>query len=1095
MKKPTEQLKQYWTAAQVNPARAAKQRLPIAGQHEKGEFAPNAGTLEIRGEASRRKFMGLLGASTALAGISSTGCIRKPKERIMPFAKRPEDLIPGVSKYYATAYQLGGTVQGLLVESYDGRPIKIEGNKAHPDSLGGTDGFAQGSILNLYDPDRSQHPRSTFIAAVDTSGGSADERKNKAIELLGQEAYDRVLKKTRSLDAARKARTKYLELAQNGRVSNVKTGHGEGVEIRVQGEEAVKVGWDSAWSTFDEILGSIVASQGDKAAFLLPATMSPTYLLLIKRAQAQLPKAKFFFEDSHLNQRELAIQLFSGGKGVSRYHLEGAKVIFSADCDFLDLEDDSVRVGTEFSKGRVVKKPGDSMNRLYVAEAQLSVTGAAADHRLRTRSAKVADLLKGLVQELASTHGLSAPGGASAMMAGIAKVQLDKESETFVKALAKDLAQAKSQAVVMVGGRQPAGVHALGLLANAMLGSLGNNEKGLQRLRGREDRIVLPGLEALALGIERGQIEQLVCLDTNPVYNAPGTLGMNELAKKLKTLVHAGTYVDETAKLAVLHLPISHYLEAWGDQESSDGTRSICQPLIAPLYHTPSAIEVFARALRPGQGAKGYDLVRGTWTEKLGSLGKDDRDWKEWLNRGILAKKGESAAISSNWGQLPQLVQDLVPASDKGVEINFHLSPKLYAGEFANNGWMQECPHPLTKLTWDNAALISETTAKKFRVQNGDMVAIKIGDRSAMIPAWIAYGQADDTVSLALGYGRALGAVSEGAGFNVNPLRSHQAPAFEVGDASRGAGSYALASTQDYGLLDPDGPDGKGFANYPERPIYRETTVEGYVKHKDFAKEGDLIQVEKKLEPLWDRPKLTGKQQWGMAIDLNLCFGCTACIIACQAENNIPVVGKDEVANGREMHWIRLDRYYRGPLEDPQAVMMPMLCQQCESAPCENVCPVQATAHSPEGLNDMAYNRCVGTRYCANNCPYKVRRFNFFNYNSDIPKVMQLGKNPDVTIRFRGVIEKCSYCVQRINAAKIAAHVADEDVVKDGVIVPACQQVCPSQAITFGDVADPNSEVSRKKAQLRNYGVLTDLATFPRTTYLGRVRNPNPELS
>ena len=431
----------------------------------------------------------------------------------------------------------------------------------------------------------------------------------------------------------------------------------------------------------------------------------------------------------------------------------------------------------------------------------------------------------------------------------------------------------------------------------------------------------------------------------------------------------------------------------------------------------------------------------------------------------------------------------------EGTEVNFHLDPKALAGAYSNNAWMQECPHPISKLTWDNAAYISPKMASDLGVQNGDNISIKVGDRSLSLPAWIAPGQAYDTVSVTLGYGRkGLGEVSEGSGFDVNPLRDHEQPNFVGGKVSRGAGNYKLVSTQTYGSLDPDGPDGTPIGiNFEERSLYRETTVDGYAKNPNFAKEGDLMPEERRVS-LWDRPELKGHHQWGMSIDLNLCTGCNTCLVACQAENNIPVVGKSEVANGRELHWIRLDRYYKGDDNDPQAVIQPVGCMHCETAPCENVCPVQATAHSPEGLNDMAYNRCVGTRYCANNCPYKVRRFNFFNYNLDMDPLEEMQKNPDVTVRFRGVIEKCSYCVQRINQAKIDAHVAGEDKVKDGVITTACEQACPTRAITFGDLTDSNSRVSKAKKSDRDYGLLVDLNTHPRTTYLGRVRNPNPEL-
>ena len=466
---------------------------------------------------------------------------------------------------------------------------------------------------------------------------------------------------------------------------------------------------------------------------------------------------------------------------------------------------------------------------------------------------------------------------------------------------------------------------------------------------------------------------------------------------------------------------------------------------------------------------------------------------------------------------------------DSLIEINFHLDPKTLAGEFSNNGWMQELPHPISKLVWDNGAYISAVYAAELGVQNGDNLSIKIGDAALNLPVWIAPGQHDRTVSLTLGYGRkGIGTVAEDAGFDVNPLRPGASTWFARGEVGRGSGNYELVSTQDYGLLDPDGEAGTPIINFERRPIYREADVAGYKADPEFSKKGDLMPKERLKEP-WARynevdengepkhsrekayvlgvPELSGPHQWGMSIDLNSCISCNACVIACQAENNIPVVGKKQVSNGREMHWMRIDRYYTGPEDNPDAVVMPLGCQHCETAPCENVCPVAATAHSPEGLNDMAYNRCIGTRYCANNCPYKVRRFNFLNFNYQLPELEQMQKNPDVTVRFRGVIEKCSYCVQRIQQAKIEAHVAGEDKVKDGAIITACEQVCPTEAIVFGDLTDPNSKVSKLKYSSnqedyrereqsnRDYALLQDLLTKPRTTYLARVRNPNPKLA
>jgi molybdopterin-containing oxidoreductase family iron-sulfur binding subunit len=663
--------------------------------------------------------------------------------------------------------------------------------------------------------------------------------------------------------------------------------------------------------------------------------------------------------------------------------------------------------------------------------------------------------------------------------------------------------------VVIVGERQPVWAYALGMLINYALGNGGNT----LRMRHDDQAVATDNLAALAAGLRDNSITQVICLDTNPAYDAPGELGLAE-ALKGKVLVHLGHHVDETGQLATWCLPAAHYLESWGDLEAIDSTVSIVQPLIAPLHGGRSALELLAWIASDAQ-IDGYSLVQGYWRTVLGPM-YSDRVWRRWLHDGIaqgIPRSGTSPTPRDVSGLITALGTADV-AAGQGIEVNFHLDPKLADGRYSNNGWLQEAPHPMTKLTWDNAAYISIDTARTLGVENCDLVRVTVGGRALDLPVWIAPGQADNTVSINLGYGRRnLGEVANGAGADGYSLQGAANPWFIAGEVAKLGGRREVYSTQNHGSLDP-GVDpaspkddsvgmnpGRG---YPARPIVRETTVDGFKADPNFSQQGDLIAKEN-LKSLWDHnthpdfgpPALVGNQQWGMAIDLNKCTGCTACTVACQAENNIPVVGRSQVANGREMHWIRLDRYYTGPKEAPQAVVQPMLCQHCETAPCENVCPVNATAHSPEGLNDMAYNRCIGTRYCANNCPYKVRRFNFFNFNKERVndnEMTRMQKNPDVTVRFRGVIEKCSYCVQRIQEAKIQAHTAGEDFVKDGVIVTACQQVCPSRAITFGDVADPKTMVSQVKKSVRNYGVLTDLNTRPRTTYLARVRNPNPEL-
>ena len=1026
MSKPTDSLKAYWRSLDDHAAIAGEAE-PAPVSHD--EF-PTQGLTTLK--VGRR---GFLGASAALAGLT-TGCLRKPVERILPFAKRPEDLIPGQPVFYASAAQLGGSVLGVLVESQDGRPIKIEGNPKHAASQGATDAWTQGTLLNLYDPERSQSPMKRGEGGLVVAG-------------------------TAELDP-----------------------------------------WSDAKAAADALLRASAGGQG--VALVVPWILSPSLRGQLEAFRANYPKARVFLDDvaAPVNATAALEMLAERGARVT-YHLDTARVVAAFDCDFLATDQDHVRLAREFARKRSPLTPDERMNRLYAVEPHFTVTGATADHRLRARGSDVGRALVALAGEL-SRGGINF----SDELGGLLKLQqvFDDQAQKFIKALAKDLIAARDErdadSVVLVGERQPAWVHGLALAINHALGNINNS----LRFRHDDGAPATESLAELAAGLSGGAITTVLCLGTNPAYDAPGELKLAELLGKAQ-VIHAGSHVDETARLAAVHVPLAHPLESWGDVESSEGTITICQPLIRPLYGAKSPLEVLAwwasGNLSDDENA-GLYLVQGTWQRLLGPQ-FSERRWRHWLHDGLVTGVPRSAVTPMllHWDKLAEAAKKgLASIVAEGFEVNLHLDPKMADGRFANNAWMQECPHPMSKLCWDNAAYISPATAKELGVKNCDLVSVTVADRALKLPVWILPGQADGTVSIDLGNGRDIGVVAKGAGFDAYPLQSAANPWF-VGGAvvAKAGGQHMIYSTQNHGTLDP----GLG---YPKRPIVRETTVEGFKADPAFSQQGDLMKPED-LKSLWahnegdlGEPKLLGKQQWGMVIDLNRCTGCNACVVACQAENNIPVVGKKEVANGREMHWIRLDRYFSGmDVADPEAVIQPMLCQHCETAPCENVCPVAATAHSPEGLNDMAYNRCIGTRYCANNCPYKVRRFNFHNYNRRMEEdlkqdpLIQMVRNPDVTVRFRGVIEKCSYCVQRINQAKIEAHVAGHDTVADGVIVTACQQVCPSEAITFGDIADKGTKVAKLRDSVRNYGVLTDLLTRPRTTYLGRVRNPNPELA
>jgi Fe-S-cluster-containing dehydrogenase component len=993
------------------------------------EFAPGADKPPADAASlTRRKFVGVMGASAALAGATATtGCIRKPREEILPFNERPEDLIPGKPLFYASAMPELGSALGLMVESQDGRPTKIEGNPRHSGSQGAASVLAQATVLDLYDPDRTRMP---------------------------------------------------LEGA---------------------GDEAAVRDWAATRDAVAALVDGFVAKQGKGLALVLRHVSSPIHHKQLAQLRERLPQVRLFIDDPTAPAHAIAAAELVGGAGARAfYSLADTRVVFAADSDFLGLEHDHVRLTHEWAATRRVKHTSDEMSRLYVVEPHLTSTGTMADHRLRIKGGQVGDVLIALAKALEGQ--VNWPATAQGVVAGLPDPTLDETTRKFVAALAKNLLVEKGKGAVLVGERQPAWVHALGTLVNA---GLGNNGNGQRWLLDRETTALEP-VSALAAATD---IQAVLCLDTNPAYDTPATLGLADKLAKLTT-VHFGLYRDETGKLAKWHVPVSHWLEAWGDVQGTEGTVAIQQPLIAPLHDTWSLTE-WLSLLATGSIVDGYSLVKLGYAERMGAA-FSDKTWRRWVHDGVVTGiPRESVLPVLDWKGLTDAVSRGRGRPTEGTEIDFHLSPKVADGRYGNNGWLQELPHPITKIVWDNAALVSAATAKGLGIADGDLLTVTVGSRSLTLPAFVAPGQAEGTVSIEIGYGHDWGAVAKDVGFDtyeIHPLEEGGGLAWFVGgQVAVAGGNHLVVTTQDYGRLKPPVLISEDILAFPERPIVLEATRDEWVKNPDFIEDANLMPKER-LRRLWDPPVLTGKQQWGMSIDLNTCTGCNACVVACQAENNIPVVGKDPCSMGREMHWIRIDRYFRGDEDNPTVVVQPMLCQHCEAAPCETVCPVAATTHSPEGLNDMAYNRCIGTRYCSNNCPYKVRRFNFFAYNTglrpgsfwtddpDGARLQQLQKNPDVTIRFRGVMEKCTYCVQRINQAKIAAHVAGQEKVADGVIVTACQQTCPAGAIVFGDIADPDSAVSQTKANSRDYQVLRDLNNGPRTTYLARIRNPNPEL-
>jgi molybdopterin-containing oxidoreductase family iron-sulfur binding subunit len=949
------------------------------------------GASEWLDDFSRRGFLKTMGASLALAGL--TGCTRMPITEIVPYVRQPENLVPGRPMFYATAFTLNGYAAPILVESHLFRPTKIEGNPQHPASLGGTDVYAQASILDLYDPDRA-----------------------KDITYLGD---------VRSWNA-------FVE-ALRGPMSAEKSIAGSGVRILTQ------------------------------------TVSSPTLAAQIRSYLDANPQAKW-----HVYEPINRDNVYEGGKLAfgevveTRYDLSKADIIVSLDADFLYAGfPGSARYTRDFAARR---NPDANMNRLYVVESTPSSTGMKADHRLPMRAVEVESFARGLANKL----GMNAGEGAGV------------EHQHFTGPISKDLLAHRGSTLVIAGDHQPPAVHAFAHAINEALGNVGKTVFYADPVDANPVSRS-ESLRSLTEDIRAGKVDLLLILGGNPAYDAPAEL---EFASALKSnavslKVFLGSHRNETAELCQWHIPEAHYLESWSDARAYDGTVSIIQPLIEPLYGGRSAHEIIATLA--GQSGAGHDLVQQYWQKQ--HTGVDfDAFWRKSLHDGWVAGTASSpkqVALKPAYQASSKPAEDMfyTLAVERVIELNFRRDPSIYDGRFSNNGWLQELPKPLTKLTWDNPIMIGPAMAERLKLNFKDVADLEFQGKKVKGAVWIQAGHPDNSITVFLGYGRTrAGRVGSGTGFDVYPLRTSQAPWFADGAKLTPTGEiYQLASTQGYQTMET--PVG-------ERPLVQERSLEEYKKEPNFAKEGDPPQDLTLYKP-FDYSKET--YSWGMAIDLNSCVGCNNCIVACQSENNVAVVGKEQTLKGRHMHWLRVDAYYNGPRENPKGFFQPVPCMQCENAPCELVCPVQATVHSSEGLNDMVYNRCVGTRYCSNNCPYKVRRFNFLLFEDWETPQFKLMRNPDVTVRSRGVMEKCTYCVQRINERRIDAERADSTI-KEGDLQTACQQSCPANAIVFGNLNDPNSQVNKWKAQARNYSLLGELNTRPRTTYLAEVRNPNPEL-
>lgn len=935
-----------------------------------------------------------MGASLALAGAS--GCITgPPSEQIVSPPRAEPRLTPGQSKAFATAITRGGYAHGVLAQSRMGRPIKLEGNPDHPQSLGATDPITQAALLEFYDPDRSQ-----------------------------------VVLNERHI---------------------------------------------STWQAFARDMASslepIKRNRGRGLRFLTGATSSPTFIALMDDLLRAYPEARWHQYEpvSDQNQRAGASIAFNRPYGQV-LHVEQADVIVSFGCDFLMRLPGSVRYAREFSNRRRVRHspsgPERGMNRLYVAETSFSVTGANADHRLPARSRD----LERIALAVAANAGLQVQAPAT----------MPSEQRKWAEVVARDLLSHRGTGLVLAGESQPPAIHALVHALNEKLGNVGKTVTLV------DDAVAvrsgtMQSLRELVEAMGRNEVELLVLIDVNPVYDAPVDLPFAQLMSKVRRTVHMGLYHDETAQKSHWHLPLAHNLESWGDARAFDGTVTILQPLIQPLYQGRSALELLS-LLRGTPVESSREAVRANWA-RTWDAASFEVEWRSALRRGVVANSQFSTVpatvlfdrVSAAVGQLSAQPSE----GAESLELVLEPDPTIWDGRYANNGWLQELPKQLSNLTWDHAAIMGRQTASRFGVRDEDMIEIRYGGRSLRAPVWIVPGTAEGAIVLSLGYGRwAAGRVGNHRGVNAYQLRHADSPwLVRAVEVRKTQGRYALATRQSSQRM-----HGRELVRAETEPRFR-ASVHELEQHQHKER--------RHLTMYADTPKQG--QQWGMSIDLSTCIGCGACTIACQAENNIPVVGKEQVQAGRIMHWIRVDRYFEGDPSSPRTAHQPVPCMQCENAPCEVVCPTAATQHSKDGLNDMVYNRCIGTRYCSNNCPYKVRRFNFLLYADQKTGSLKLLRNPEVTVRSRGVMEKCTYCVQRIREAQIDATKQNKPIA-DGAVQTACQQVCPTRAIIFGDVSDDSTQVSRAKREPHDYWLLAELNTRPRTSYLMRVENPNAEL-
>ena len=845
------------------------------------------------------------------------------------------------------------------------------------------------------------------------------------------------------------------------------------------------------WNEYLKFAKSINESNGKGLAVLMQESSSPTIKSIQNDFKKNLPNANWIVYEPVNNENVYAgIELAFSKKLQPLYRLENAQIIVSLGSDFLGVDDNNIYHTRKFAQNRDIVDENSTMNRLYVAESSISSTGTSADHRLNVPQHEMENLLAELAYEL-KLLGLK-----------IDAKKVKSANNLWIKAAAKDLFDRRGESIIIGGSSLSKEFHQLITLINYSLKApIDYYPLNMSQISS------LKNLKSLCKDMENGKIDNLFILGANPVYDSPSDLGFAESLKKVKNAVHLTNIIDETSKLCSWNIAMNHYFECWGDAMTYDGHVSIVQPQIMPLFDSRSVIQVLSPIVYSTEQSA-YDTVKNVWKSTIIKSGNFEREWEKALHDGLYKKPILKKVNVKPIPKVSTAILNDYSLDNDMFEIVFTPSSSVYDGRYANNGWLQEIPKPVTSLTWDNAALISMKVAKKLNIKNGQMLEINVGNNSIKIPAFITPGQNQKSITLELGYGRKFsGRIGNEVGFNVYPLRDSTNPSFILNGSIKVLNeTYPLASTQDHHGLEDDKYAAPGFDDLANKEaqsripeLVKQSTLDYYKDNPDWVqKKVEQHKPDKKrswadhsmYNPDWDYSK---GPQWGMSIDLTSCTSCNACSIACQSENNIPVVGKQQVMNGREMHWIRIDNYFAGDPDNPEVSTQSVACVHCELAPCESVCPVAATTHSSDGVNQMTYNRCLGTRYCANNCPYKVRKFNFYNYTKDLPEVVQMAMNPDVSIRFRGVMEKCTYCYQRISAARITAENEGREI-RDGDFQVACQQSCPADAIKFGDINDPNSEVSKAKRRNRDYALLAHLGTAPRTTYLAKIRNQNPML-